>query len=319
MVRITEVQYDQVEKACTELFRAGETVSFAKVYSAIGSRGGQQVVSDMIRRWRQETAATITAKRENTALPEELVAASDNLVETVWKLALARAEESYQRKLGELAMKEAEWQVRLEAADEKVAAVERENLLLNGELKEAKATLQAREHSLAELETRLREQQAALAARDHQITALREDLARAMTTLESERTRHDEVLQAVRHQHDESMRQERERHGAELTQVHSQAEADRRHFMQQTDDLRQAHKLQAEPLREQLEGQKVAAESYRKQAYTARDEAARWQGRAEVAQEELAAVKKILAKVQRHREKHVASPTTPPGARGDAP
>ena len=131
MVRKTDVQYEQVAKACVELFQAGETVSFPRVYAAIGNKGGQQVVSDMIRRWKQETAQVITAKRENKSLPAELVSASDSLVEGIWKLAQEKAEASYQGKLGELALKESEWQVKLDLAVEKVQEVERDNLLLH--------------------------------------------------------------------------------------------------------------------------------------------------------------------------------------------
>ncbi len=313
MARETEVRFEQIQRACTEIFAAGETPSFRSVYNhpAVGGKGGQAVVSDMIRRWKQETAATITAKRENPTLPLELVSASDDLVGSIWKLALARAEEAYQQKVGELSMKESEWQVKLDQAADKVQSVERASLAIQAELASCKATLTAREEANAELETRNRELQAALAARDDQVTALREDLARTMTTLEGERARHDEVLQAAQRQHEDAMRAEKERHTAELAEFHRQAEADRKHFLQQTDDLRQAGRVQADHLREQLAGEKAAAEGYRKQAYSARDEAAKWQGKFELLQGELTEARKIIAKVQKHRARttDVESPT----------
>lgn len=303
MAKITDVQYEQVALACLELFRAGDSVSFPKVYQAIGSKGGQQVVSDMIRRWKQETAAAMTAKRDNPSLPPALVSASDDLVGAIWKLALARADEAYQQKLGELAMKESEWQVKLDAADAQVQSVEHANLVIQAELASYKATLRAREESNAELETRNRELQASLSARDDQVAALREDLARAMTTLEGERVRHDDALQAAQHQHEEAMRAEKGRHTAEMSEVHRQAEADRKHFLQQTDDLRQAGRIQADHMREQLVNEKAATEGYRKQAYGARDDAARWQGKFELLQSDLEEARKIVAKVQKHRIK----------------
>lgn len=303
MVRRTEVQYQQVADACTMLFRAGETVSFPKVYLAIGSKGGQQVVSDMIRRWKQETAEVITATRENIALPADLVKASDDLVEAVWKLASARAEESYQQKSGELAMKESEWQATLEKSAARVEAVERENLAIQAEVASCKATLIARDETIAELEVRLREAQASLAARDDQVTALREDLARTVATMESERSRHDELLQAAQAQHEAAVQKGQERHAAALAKAHDQADADRRHFLQQTDDMRQAHRAQADSLREQLDGQRVQAETFRRQAYEARDEASRWQGKCELLQSDLADARRILGKVQRHRDR----------------
>lgn len=303
MARTTDVQFEQVSRACTELFQSGESISFAKVYQRIGSKGGQQVVSDMIRRWRQETAVAITAKRENPVLPSELVLASDDLVGSIWKLALARAEEAYQQKAGELAMKESEWQVRLDKADEQVQSVERANLAIQAELSGARATLAAREEAIVELEARVREQQAALLARDEQVSALREDLARTMTTLEGERARHDEAIQGLHEQQSKALLAKDEQHAAELAQVHTQAESDRRHFLVQVDELRQAGKVQADHLREQLAGEKVAGEGYRKQAYGARDEASKWQGKFELVQGELEEAKKVIAKVQKHREK----------------
>lgn len=309
MARESEIKYEQVARACKEIFAAGETPSFRSVYNhpAVGAKGGQAVISDHIRRWKQETAALITAKRENPSLPAELVTASDDLVGTIWKLALARAEEAYQQKAGELAMKESEWQVRLDQAEERVQAVERENLAIQAELTGARATLSAREEAIVELEARVREQQAALLARDEQVTALREDLARTMTTLEGERARHDEAIQGLQEQHSKALLAKDEQHAAEVAQVQAQVETDRRYFLQQTDDLRQAHRVQADHLREQLAGEKAAAEGYRKQAYSARDEAARWQGKFELVQGELEQAKKILSKVQRHREKSTAA------------
>lgn len=310
MAKKTDVQYELVEKACVQLFQAGETVSFPKVYQLIGSKGGQQVVSDMIRRWKQETAAVITAKRENPALPSELVTASDDLVGSIWKLALARAEEAYQQKAGELAMKESEWKVKLDQADEQVQAVERANLAIQAELSGARATLSAREEAIVELEARVREQQAALLARDEQVSALREDLARTMTTLEGERARHDEAIQGLHEQQSKALLAKDEQHAAELAQVHSQAESDRRHFLVQVDELRQAGKVQSDHLREQLAGEKVAAEGYRKQAYQARDEASKWQGKFELLQSELTDARKIIAKVQKHRERSAETAAT---------
>lgn len=292
MARISEVQYNQVEQACVSLFKAGESVSFAKVYQAIGSKGGQQVVSDMIRRWRQETAAAMTAKRENPALPEALVTASDALVGDIWKLALVRSEEVYQEKVAALGQKEQEWSAKIEAADERVRLIERDLLALQAELASTRATRDAAEKAVSALTTRTSELQAAIDSRDMQISNLREDNARAMTTLEAERVRHDDHVRALQ-----------EQHTLEVAQLHTQADGDRRHFMQQTDDLRQAHRLQAENLKAQLEGLQIEAETFKRQAFTARDEAAQWRGKFEHVQDELAEARKIIAKVQKHREK----------------
>lgn len=294
MARASEVRYAQVSAACANLFRNGESVSFAKVYAAIGSKGGQAVVSEMIRRWRAEIGEKLLTQRTHPTLPSELVEQSDTLISTLWQMALTRGAETYEQAVGELAMKESEWSLRLEKADAHVADKERQLLALVGEIKTLQATIAARDKALVEMEARNRELAAALAVKDDQVVGFREDLARTLTSLEAERNRHAVALQA-----------KDEQHALELAGVQERAEGDRRHLMMQTDEIRQAAKLTADNLRAQLESEKLTTESFRGQAYKARDDASRWQGRAEVAQEELAEANRLLAKIRKNREKTV--------------
>ena len=118
MSRTTQVRFEDVAQACSELFRAGESVSFAKVYQRIGSRGGQQVVTDMIRRWRQEVAQQVLAKREHPELPPVLVEASDGLIASLWQQALVQAQQGYLQQAEELVQRELEWQQKLDDAQE---------------------------------------------------------------------------------------------------------------------------------------------------------------------------------------------------------
>lgn len=105
----------------------------------------------------------------------------------------------------------------------------------------------------------------------------REQVGQLEAALEGERQRHGEAIEALKAQH-----------ASELRQVRVQADSDRKHLMVQTDELRQAHRAQAAQLREQLAGERVAVETSRQQLNAAREAGARWQGRAEVAQQELA-------------------------------
>jgi chromosome segregation ATPase len=299
VARESEVKYSRVEEACIQLFTAGESISFSKVYALIDSKGGQQVVTRYINQWKLATADRLKAARKSP-LPQTLVSTADALVEQLWRQANEQANTAFLQERGSLDMERSEMQVRLDAAANQVSDVERENARLQGELTGLQAVLSAKDMANQELEVRVRELTAALGARDDQVAALREDLARAMTTLEAERARFDETLQTS-HQ----------RHAAELDQMHQREEENRRHFLTQVDQLNQANKVQAAHLREQLEGQKAQSEAYRRQAYQARDDASKWQGRTEAAQEELAEAKKILGKIQRHREKAGAPPAKP--------
>ena len=287
MSRTTQVRFEDVAQACSELFRAGESVSFAKVYQRIGSRGGQQVVTDMIRRWRQDIAQRVLAEREHPQLPPALVQASDGLIASLWQQALAQAQQGYLQQAEVLAQRELEWQQKLDAAQAAVDQMERENLEVKAQLARAQGELQAREVAHQELVQQHQALQGQLAQAERERVLAREQVGQLEAALEGERQRHVEAVEALKAQH-----------ASELRQVRVQADSDRKHLMVQTDELRQAHRAQAAQLREQLAGERVAVETSRQQLNTAREAGARWQGRAEVAQQELAALKVQAAQHQ---------------------
>lgn len=301
MARNSAVEYDDVASACVTLFQAGESVSFARVYALIGSRGGQQVVSDMIRRWKTEVADRLLARREHPELPDALVTQLDEMATTAWRMALAKSEESMTAARGQLELERSEMQAHVQAADERAAGLEHQVHQLQVELASARATLDARDAALFELDIRLRELDAVRVEKESQVAGLREDLARALASLEAERVRHDEALLSMQRLHEDAVQKKADAHAAEIAALQERADADHRHFMMQTDEIRQAHKAKADSLVEQLEGQRMAADGYRRQAYQARDEASKWQGKFELVSEELAEAKKIIGKVQRHR------------------
>ena len=289
MSRTTQVRFEDVAQACAELFRAGESVSFAKVYQRIGSRGGQQVVTDMIRRWRQEVAQRVLAEREHPQLPPALVQASDGLIASLWQQALVQAQQGYLQQAEVLAQREIECQQKLDAAQAAVDQVGRENLEIKAELARAQGELQAREAAHQELVQQHQALQGQLSQAERERVLAREQVGQLEAALEGERQRHVEAVEALKAQH-----------ASELRQVRVQADSDRKHLMVQTDELRQAHRAQAAQLREQLAGERVAVETSRQQLNAAREAGARWQGRAEVAQQELAALKVQAA--QNHEE-----------------
>ena len=285
MVRVTEVEYERVAQACAELFRAGESVSFAKVYQRIGSKGGQQVVTDMIRRWRQGIAQRLLAQREHPELPPALVQASDALIAGLWQQALSEAQAGYQGQVEALARREGDWQAKLASAQAYVDQVDRENLGVQAELARAQGELQAREVAYRELTERHQSLQAQQARTERERAQAREQVSQLQATLAAERQQHADTIEALKSQH-----------AGELRQVRLQADADRKHFMLQTDELRQAHRAQADQLREQLEGARAMVDASRQQLNAAREASSRWQGRCEIAQQELAELKAQAAR-----------------------
>lgn len=280
MSRPTQVQFEQVAQACAELFQQGESVSFAKVYQRIGSKGGQQVVSDMIRRWRQEIAQKVLAQREHPVLPANLVRASDELMEVLWKHAQEHAQEHYHEQMHDLMLQKADWQQQMHAAQEQADLVERRNLEIKAEMAHVQGQLHAVQAAHQELGQQYQALQEQLKLKDKELLLCQEQVAQLKASLEMEQLRHADTLESVKAQHSQ-----------ELRQVKVQADEDRRHFMQQTDELRQVHRTQAEQLREELEGAKAMLDASRMQINTSREESSRWQGKAEMAQQELAAIK----------------------------
>ena len=126
-----------------------------------------------------------------------------------------------------------------------------------------------------------------LAQTERERALAREQVGQLEGALASDRQRHGDAIQALKAQH-----------ATQLHQVQVQADSDRKHLMVQTDELRQAHLAQAQQLREQLAGERVAVETSRQQLNAAREAGARWQGRAEVAQQELVELKAQAAKAQ---------------------
>ena len=289
MSRLTQVQYEQVASACADIFRAGDSVSFAKVYQRIGSRGGQQVVSDMIRRWRQEVAERLLAERAHPQLPPELVQASDGLVAALWQQALGVAQQGYQQQVEALAQREVDWQRQIDASQAYVGQVDRENLEIKAQLAHVQGQLQAQQAAYQELSQQHQGLQDKWAQAEKARVLAQEQVAQLQAAIESEQLRHAQALENLRVQQ-----------ASELRQVRVQADSDRRHWMLQTDELRQAHRAQATQLREQLDAERVAVETIRQQLNAAREAGARWQGRAELAQQELAELK--LQATQNHED-----------------
>ena len=201
--------------------------------------------------------------------------------------ALAQAQQGYLQQAEELVQRELEWQRKLDASQVYVAQVDRENLEVKALLARVQGQLQVREVAHEELVQRHQALQEKLAQTERERALAREQVGQLEAALEGERQRHGEAVEALKVQQ-----------ASELRQVRLQADSDRKHLMVQTDELRQAHLAQAQQLREQLGAERLALETSRQQLNTAREAGARWQGRAEVAQQELAVLKVQAAQHQ---------------------
>ena len=216
-----------------------------------------------------------------------LVEASDGLIASLWQQALVHAQQGYLQQAEELVQRELEWQRKLDASQVYVAQVDRENLEVKALLARVQGQLQVREVAHEELVQRHQALQEKLAQTERERALAREQVGQLEGALASDRQRHGDAMQALKAQH-----------ATQLHQVQVQADSDRKHLMVQTDELRQAHLAQAQQLREQLGAERLALETSRQQLNTAREAGARWQGRAEVAQQELAALKVQAAQHQ---------------------
>ncbi|MFZ4539523.1 DNA-binding protein [Propionivibrio sp.] len=299
MAKSSEVSPEAVATACVELWAAGESTSFNNVYDKIGRLGSAAIVQRYIAQWRKDSAERLSAKRTLPDLPTDLVTASDELLGKTWALALGQAEAAYSEAHRRLAGVRAEIEAALELANQKTAQAEFESLRLAGDIQGLQAQLDAKNDLLQDALKNLGESSVALATREDQIVGLREDLARALTTIASDRDRYAADLASTRDHHVQELATERQRgdekladaqakYQAELDRVQAMAQGDRLHLMAQTDEIRLAARIKADELKEQLENAKAYAEGYRREAYAARDEASSWRGKSEVMQETIA-------------------------------
>lgn len=290
MPRVSEVSESQVAEICTALYAKGESVSFAKVYAALGHKGGQAVISDHIRAWRKSVADRVQAKRKHATLPPALVEGLDALAVTVWSAAVDHANVTLASAKAELTAAHAEADARVAAAESRVAALDAALSTKAAELNTLQAVADVQLRAVADAEARAHDLHLIACNKEEQIAGLREDLGRCLATLDSERSRHTEAIASLTDQHTAALAQVEERHAGE-----------RSFLMQQTDDIRQASKLQTAHLQQQLDAANNSMEAYRVQAGKARDEVSRLQGKLELVQQEAAAQRELLDRITKRQ------------------
>lgn len=275
MPKTSAIEYRDVAAACYALSQQGEPVSFQRVYVALGNRGAARVVNAHVQAWRKEVGEKLAMafQRSLPGLPEQLVQLADELLMRIWQAALDAGETGYQEARAALEIERADWQHRIERTEAAARDEAQARRQVEVKLDAAQSNLAALEASLATLQQEHRDALIQLEEHGSQIAGLREDLARALTTLEAECKRADEQASLLQKQH-----------AIELASERASAAGQRRFLMQTTDELRMAAKAKEADLVSQIEHNKAAADAYRGQLHKARDEAARWQGRAEAAE-----------------------------------
>lgn len=309
MARASSVEYEQVAKACSTLFMNGRNTSFDAVYEEIGRRGSAKVVQEYISDWRQEIAGRFVAGRTNPDLPEELVTESDRLLVAVWQLALGKADTAYAGAREQLAAAQRDMETKIAFAQERAGEFERETLTLKERLRGLESQLSERNQSIEAMRQEQTETTTLLRTKAEENGTLREEISRLNAILEAERTSHDAALAAERRQHDEALARERERHESaialerrraseEIEREREVAAGDRRHLMEQTDQIRQAARITQTALSGQLEEARTIADAFRQKAGNAEAQIAYQRGRAETAETELGKTKELLGLLQ---------------------
>ena len=286
MARISAVEYERVAEACSSLFLEGKSPSFESVYELIGRKGGAKVVQGMIADWRKEMANRFMAGRTNPDLPEELITEADKVLTVVWRLALEKSDAAYADERAQIDKAKVDMVVKVEHAQERAAAFEREIVALQSERQTLEVRLQGNQSEIEDLRQRLADTTTLLRARDEQISQMREDGARLASTLENERRNHETELMAERERHDQAVNAERQRAHESVEREREIAIGERQYLMRQTDEIRQAARANEAVLKEQLQEAKAFVESFQGRAGRAESEAAFWRGKAEALAEE---------------------------------
>ncbi len=286
MARISAVEYERVAEACSSLFLEGKSPSFESVYELIGRKGGAKVVQGMIADWRKEMAGRFMAGRTNPDLPEDLITEADKVLTVVWRLALEKSDAAYADERAQIEQAKVDMTVKVEHAQERAAAFEREIVALQSERQTLEVRLQGNQSEIEDLRLRLADTTTLLRARDEQIGQMREDGARLASTMENERRNHEVELMAERERHEQAVDAERQRAHESVEREREIAAGERQYLMRQTDEIRQAAKANEAVLKEQLQEAKAFVESFQGRAGRAESDAAFWRGKAEALAEE---------------------------------
>lgn len=298
MARISEVEYQPVEAACFQLMADGVNPSFELVYNIIGRRGSSKVVQDMIGRWRKETAERFFARRSHPSLPDDLVAAGDQLIEKIWIDALAKFDSVFAEKLKELETRLGEMQESVDAAEGVAKEEEKSRLAAESDIKVSHAENASLLERITDLDGRLRDATATLAAREDQIAGMREDLGRITATLEAEHIRHREEMGSERQHYEAAILQLQEKYQAEQARDREIAEGERRHLMMQTEQIRRENKEQVESLKEQLSDVKSRADIFQAKANKSQEDAYFQRGKAEAQEQTITGLQTKIAEME---------------------
>lgn len=303
MARASEVEYPPVEAACFQLMAEGTNPSFELVYNIIGRRGSSKVVQDMIGRWRKETADRFFARRSHPSLPEDLVAAGDQLIEKIWTDALVKFDSVFAEKLKSLETRLGEMQESVDAAEQVAKTEEKARLTAESDLKVSGAENASLLERIADLDGRLRDATATLAAREDQIAGMREDLGRITATMESEQIRHQEEISAERQRHEAAISQIQENHQAEQARDREIAEGTRRHLMMQTEQIRTENKAQIEALKEQLADVRSRSDIFQAKANKSQEDAYFQRGKVEAQEQTINGLQTKIMEMEQTAER----------------
>lgn len=283
MSRKPTIQYEDVAPICKQLYLEGRDVTFNAVYAVL-ARGGAATVQKYIRQWREHTAKILGTPRVSAALPTEIVAIADQLLEAMWAQSLEQADAAYLAKHQELQAERIVWAERIGEAEVMADDLNRQLLTVRGELQAKDATIDAQSGSIDELRGQLAAATQALAKKEVEVQRYFGEVQSLKSTLASEREHHQAVLAAQQEQHLAAMSAETERHATDLARHLEIAQGERTHLMLQTDAMRQEIKqAQAAVNAARAESKEIEA-NLRNRANAAEEKLAEARGEAKATQ-----------------------------------
>ncbi|MCC6658017.1 MAG: DNA-binding protein [Rhodocyclaceae bacterium] len=181
MPKSSDVQQDDVFKACDAVRDSGERVTFARVYKQMGNKGGSKVVQGYIAEW---------LDRENNRL---LPGLPDSFSERIRQLAVTAWDECLGIARGELDGLRGEMEEAIKSSRD---SVDRIRLEAGMQVHDAEVRAKSAEATLAGARVEAQQQSERIHAQAIELASLREALAAAnakVTSLEGElaRTRQD--------------------------------------------------------------------------------------------------------------------------------
>jgi len=313
--------YDDVRNAFFEVLKEGGNPSFEAIYTRIGRRGGNDVVRRLINEVKLEAAQLheklILARAPG--VPEPLVDILNEFIRTSWDLALSTAQSNFEQARESLALREKALNEENEGLRTAIDEAVQKTVVLQMQLASTEREREERDERIRSQSEEVERLTSRCEDLHNQIAQFQRRIGELEASVQAERERGDNALNAATQRHEEALESLtaqnqrvisdlRAEFDRQMSLAEDRANGERKHLMQETDDLRQDLLREKQALKQAVEDANTSAQKTREETRTARAEVAVLKERLAEANGRAIALESITAMLQEHLAKNEKEP-----------